>query len=224
MEIYPNVHHIPGVIANPYLLIDPDGLTLIDAGMPGSEKKILHYISELGFMSKDLKRIIITHADFDHVGGLAALKKVSDARVLGSALEAAAMAAGRSSRRIHPKNTLLMLLFRLMGRFEKTAKVEADELLSDGQIIPIQGGLQVIETTGHTPGHISLYCPSARILFSGDSIVSGKDQLYSSRANVTWDRQKADTSVRRQAGLGAEIVCPGHGPVVMKAGNKFPSV
>ena len=70
MEIYPNVHHIPGVTANPYLLIDPNGLILIDAGLPGSEKRILKYISGLGFKPNDLKQIIITHADFDHVGGL----------------------------------------------------------------------------------------------------------------------------------------------------------
>jgi len=224
MEIYSNVHLIPRVIANPYLLIDPIGLTLIDAGMPGSEKKILRYISKLGFTPKDLKNIIITHADFDHVGGLAALKKVSNSRILASAPEAAAMSAGHSSREIKPTNSLLKMVFRVIGRFEKNVKVEADELLSDGQIIPILGGLQVIETIGHTPGHISLFLASAGILFSGDSIVTGKDKLYSSRSSVTWDRQEADKSVRRQAGLEVKILCPGHGPVVMNARDKFPTV
>jgi glyoxylase-like metal-dependent hydrolase (beta-lactamase superfamily II) len=224
MEIYSNVHLIPKVIANPFLLIDPNGLVLIDAGMPGSDKKILRYITKLGFAPKDLKYIIITHADFDHVGGLAALKKASGARVLASAPEAAAMAEGHSSREIHPTNSLLKMVFGIMGRFEKNVKVEADELLSDGQIIPILGGLQVIETIGHTPGHISLFLVSAGILFSGDSIVTEKDKLYSSRSSVTWDRQEADKSVRRQAGLEVKIVCPGHGPVVVNARDKFPTV
>jgi len=45
VEIIPNVHLIPNIVANPYLLIDPDGLTLIDAGLPGSQRKILRYLA-----------------------------------------------------------------------------------------------------------------------------------------------------------------------------------
>jgi glyoxylase-like metal-dependent hydrolase (beta-lactamase superfamily II) len=224
MEIYPNVHHIPGVTANPYLLIDPNGLILIDAGLPGSEKRILKYISGLGFKPNDLKQIIITHADFDHVGGLAALKKASGAQVYASATEAAAIASGRASHAMHPPNALLKLVFGLMACFGKTTKVQAVELLSDGQILPILGGLQVLDTIGHTPGHISFFSPSTGILFSGDSIVSDQGRLYSSRQAVTWDRQKADESTRRQAGLGVTIVCPGHGQVVKDAQDKFPIV
>lgn len=224
MEIYPNVHHIPGVTANPYLIIDPIGLILIDAGLPGSEKKILKYISGLGFKPNDLKQIIITHADFDHVGGLAALKKASGAQVYASATEAAAIASGRASRAMRPTNPLLKLVFGIMAHLGKTTKVQAAELLSDGQILPILGGLQVLETIGHTPGHISLFSPSTGILFSGDSIVSDQGRLYSSRQAVTWNRQKADESARRQAGLGVTTVCPGHGPVVKDAQDKFPIV
>jgi len=222
VEIVPNVHLIPGVTANPYLLIDTNGLILIDAGLPGSDKKILRYIAGPGFKPRDLKHIIITHADFDHVGGLAALKKASGAQVYASAIEAAAMAAGRASRAIRPKNILLKLVFKLITQFGKSTNVQVDELLSDGQILPFLGGLQVLETFGHTPGHISLFAPLSGILFSGDSIVSEEDKLFSSRQTVTWDRQKADESVRKQAGLGARIVCPGHGPVVIDAKDKFP--
>ena len=88
MEIIPNVHLIPKTVANPYLLIDPDGLTLIDAGLPGSHKKILRYMAGLGYAPGDLKRILITHADYDHVGGLARSKKATGARVYASPVEA----------------------------------------------------------------------------------------------------------------------------------------
>ena len=69
MEVIVNVHHIPDIIANPYLIIDNDGLTLIDTGLSGSEKKILNYINGLGRSPGDLKRIVITHSDLDHIGG-----------------------------------------------------------------------------------------------------------------------------------------------------------
>jgi hypothetical protein len=45
--------------------------------------------------------------------------------------------------------------------------------------------------------------------------------VRSVKAN-TWDEAKADESARKQAALGAQIVCPGHGAVVKEAGNKFP--
>ena len=59
MEIFPNVHLIPGFAVNVYLIVDPDGLTLIDAGLARSGKKILKYVAGLGRSPQDLRRIII---------------------------------------------------------------------------------------------------------------------------------------------------------------------
>jgi len=222
MEIIPNVHLIPNTVANPYLLIDPDGLTLIDAGLPGSHKKILRYLVGLGYAPGDLKRILITHADFDHVGGLAPLKAATGARVFAGPLEAQAMAEGHASRPLKPRSVITRLLFDLMAGLFKPARVQVDELLSDGQILPLLGGLRVVDTPGHTPGHISLFASSARILFCGDSIVSGESGLRGSSGANNWDQAKSDESVRKQAALGARILCSGHGPVVMDAAGKFP--
>jgi glyoxylase-like metal-dependent hydrolase (beta-lactamase superfamily II) len=224
MEIIPKVHLIPDITANPYLLIEPDGLTLIDAGLPGSHKKILRYMAGLGFAPKGLKRIIITHADFDHVGGLAALKAATGARIFASAIEAQAMAEGHASRPLKPRSRITKMLFELMTRLFKPAPIKADELLSDGQTFAIMGGLRVVETPGHTPGHISLFLPAAGILFCGDSIVSEKDGLRGSTGANNWDQAKSDESVRKQAALGANIVCSGHGPVMMDAKGKFPQI
>jgi glyoxylase-like metal-dependent hydrolase (beta-lactamase superfamily II) len=82
----------------------------------------------------------------------------------------------------------------------------------------------VVETLGHTPGHVSLFVPSAGILFCGDSIVSGEDGLHGSTGANNWDQAKSDESVRKQAALGARILCSGHGPVVLDAAGKFPQV
>jgi glyoxylase-like metal-dependent hydrolase (beta-lactamase superfamily II) len=224
MEIIPNVHLIPGIIANPYLLIDVDGLTLIDTGIPGSSKKILRYIADLGYKPVDLKRILITHADMDHVGGLAPLQKVSGARVYAHAIEAEAMAAGRPSRPLKSRKTLRRVLFALTGRFFRTRPFQVDARLVDGQVLPVLGGLRVVDTPGHTPGHISFYAPSAGILFVGDSLVSQPTGLRGSSGDNNWDLEKANEAVRKQAALGAHIVCPGHGAVVIDAAGKFPQI
>jgi glyoxylase-like metal-dependent hydrolase (beta-lactamase superfamily II) len=222
MEILPNVHLIPDIIANPYLLIDTDGLTVIDTGLPGSHKKILRHMADLGYEPHDLKRILITHADFDHVGGLAALKASSGARIFASPVEAQAVMEGHASRPLKPRRRITKLLFDLMAGLFKPAPVQVDELLSDGQILPVLGGLRVVETLGHTPGHISFFAPSAGILFCGDSLVSEETGLRGSRGANTWDQDRSDESVHKQAALGATIVCSGHGPVIMDATGKFP--
>jgi glyoxylase-like metal-dependent hydrolase (beta-lactamase superfamily II) len=224
MEITENVHLIPNVIANPYLIIEPGGLTLIDAGLPGSQKKILGYLSKLGRSPSDLKRIIITHADLDHVGGLAALKRSTSARIYASPIESDAMSKGNPSRIIKSRNSFRRLLMSLVSRFLKAAPIPADEFISEGQILPVLGGLQVLETGGHTPGHISLYSPSTGILFTGDSIIAREGRLLRSLPSLTWNEAKADESARKQSTLGARIVCPGHGQVVMEAANKFPVI
>jgi glyoxylase-like metal-dependent hydrolase (beta-lactamase superfamily II) len=222
MEILPNVHLIPNIVANPYLIIDPDGLTLVDAGLPGSSRKILQYISSLGYTPQDLKRIFITHADFDHVGGLAALKAATRGRVFASPVEAQAMAERHASRPLKPRRRITKLLFDLMAGLFKPASIQVDEFLSDGQTFPVLGGLNVIETPGHTPGHVSFFAPSIGILFCGDSMVSEESGLRGSRGANNWDQAKSDESVRKQAALGATIVCSGHGPIVKDAADKFP--
>lgn len=223
MKIIDNVFIVPGVMANPYVIVDTDGLTLIDAGLPRSEKKILAYIASLGKSARDVKRIILTHSDVDHVGGLAALKKATGARTYASKIEAEAIAAGRPSRGINPSGfSLRRVMFTLMRPFMKVAPFQVDEIVSDGQVLPVLRGLRVVETIGHTPGHISLFAPEAGILFCGDSMVTDANGIQGSRPGVTWDEARAKESARKQSMLGARIVCSGHGPVVMDAAGKFP--
>jgi len=223
MKIIDHVFVVPGVVANPYLIVDEDGLTVIDAGLPRSEKKILAYVTSLGKRAQDIKRIIITHADLDHIGGLAGLKSSTGARIYASRIEADAIARGKSSREINPSGfSLRRVLFALMRPFMKAMPVQVDETLVEGDTLPVLGGLRVLETPGHTPGHISLFAPAVGLLFCGDSMVSDQNGLQGSRPGLTWDETRARESERKQAALGAHIVCSGHGSVVMDASDKFP--
>jgi len=223
VKIIDNVFLVPGVVANPYLILDADGLTVIDAGLPRSDKKILAYAAGLGKTPQDIKRIVITHWDFDHVGGLAALKAATGARTHTSQIEADAIVIGKPSRQIKPAGfSLRRMLFSILSPFFKLKPFHVDEILTEGKTLPVLGGLRVIETPGHTPGHLSFFAPSAGVLFCGDSMVSENGMLLGSRPGITWDEIKARESERKQAALGATIVCSGHGPVVMDAAGKFP--
>ena len=223
MKIAENVYVVPNVVANPYILVDADGLSVVDTGIPGSEKKILAYISgQLGKSAQDVKRILLTHSDLDHIGGLAALHKATGAHTYTSKIEAQAIAIGKPSREIKPTGfSLRRVMFALLRPFMKASPFQVDEIVEDGQILPILGGLQVVATPGHTPGHISFFAPSVGMLFCGDSMVSEKG-LQVSRPALSWDNAKAAESVRKQTALGAHIVGSGHGPVVNDA--VFPQV
>ena len=218
MKIIDNVHIIPEVFSNTYLLIDPDGLTLIDSGLPHSEKKILAYVTSLGKSADEVKRIILTHSDLDHIGSLAALHKATGAQTYASQIEADAIAAGKPSREIKRSGfSMRHVRFSLMRPFMKAASFHVGETVADSQILPVLGGLRVIETPGHTPGHISLFASAVGILFCGDSMVTDENGIHGSRPGLTWDDAKARESERKQAALGAQIVCSGHGPIVMDA-------
>jgi glyoxylase-like metal-dependent hydrolase (beta-lactamase superfamily II) len=223
MKIVDHVFLVPEIVANPYIIEDADGLTVIDAGLPRSERKILTYVAGLGKSARDVKRIILTHSDLDHVGGLAALQKATGARTYASKIEAEAMAAGKPSRQIKPSGfSWRRVMFTLLRPLMRAAPFKVDEIVADGQVLPALGGLRVIDTAGHTPGHISLFAPVAGVLFCGDSIVSDADGLHGSRPGLTWDETKAKEAVKKQSLLSARIVCSGHGPVVMDAAGKFP--
>jgi glyoxylase-like metal-dependent hydrolase (beta-lactamase superfamily II) len=223
MKIIDNVYVVPGVTANPYILVDPDGLTVIDAGMKGSEKKILAFVNSLGKSAQDVKRILITHSDLDHVGGLAALKQATGARVYASQVEAEFIARGGSSRQGKASGfSWMRWMVGLMRPFMRNTPCQVDEVLSDGQVLPVLGGLHVVETFGHTPGHLSYFAPAVGVLFCGDSMVTRPNRILGSRPLFTWDDAQAREAERKQAALGARIVCSAHGPAVMDAIGKYP--
>jgi len=224
MEIIPDrLYRVPGVIGNPHLIVDADGLTLVDAGTAGSRRRILSTIKRLGHSPQQLRRIVVTHADGDHVGAVGALVAISGARVYASAVEAAALATGHPSRDMNVRG-VWRLLFRLVQPFFRLRPFGDAKPVKDGDVLPALGGLQVVDTPGHTPGHISLYAPSVGVLFAGDSIAYRNGRMRKPFTLTTWNEERALESLRKQAALRPDIVCLGHGPVVRAAANKFPDV
>lgn len=216
MRILPGLYRIPGKVANAFLLVDGEELTLIDTDLPRHARHILATISRLGFEPRQLKRILITHADGDHVGGLAALRAASGARVLAHPLEAEAIARGDTSRPLRPPFWMRPLL-ALSAPFFRVPPQPVDEHLEDGQVLPVLGGLQVMATPGHTPGHLSFYLPQQGVLFVGDSFRAFRGRLRVSGGMNTWDERLALESARKQADVHPRLLCPGHGPVIADA-------
>ena len=221
LEIIPGVFCLDLGVSNCYFILEEDEITMIDAGVKRSFDWINSFLRSLDQSLEHLTRILLTHADLDHVGAASALKQNSDVKVYASRIAADALAVGRSSRRV--KMGIFTPLFSWFERQGGAMKVAVDEILSPGDVLPVLGGLEVLETPGHTPGHISFYAREHKLLFAGDSVSTQEDAvLYNRMKSFNWDNDLMQTSVHQQEALKPEIVCSGHGPVVFGAGDKFP--
>ncbi len=87
MRILNGIHMVKISFVNVYIVERDNELVLIDAGLPDSADNILSYIETLGYRPEDISTIIITHAHWDHIGGLRALIKRTNAAVAAHKLE-----------------------------------------------------------------------------------------------------------------------------------------
>jgi len=213
MKIHPKIFRIDSVLPiYQYLIVEPDCLALIDTGLMGNQNRIINNIKKVGLGPDDLKLILITHSDGDHYGALAALEKISPARVGASHIEAHSIRNGSVSREIKAtglQKALFTLFRKIVARNPKEARI--DDILEPGQVLPVLGGLLVLDTSGHTPGHLSFFSESENILFAGDSIVIQNSKPTPSSGSICWDEKKARQAFDMQMELNPMLICAGHG-------------
>lgn len=212
-EIVAGLWRIPLAVGsvNVYLWQGGDGLTLVDCGYAGSGQHILRLLSQAGHTAQDVRRIVITHGDFDHVGGLAALRTATGAAVLAHSQEVAFI-EGQHPRCWGPTPAGQLLgwgdRLRASMRLSYIEPVRVDRPLADGKVL--DGGWQVVHTPGHTPGHIALYHPRWQVLIAGDLLSQRLGRLIGPVPAYAVDMKQAAASVRRLAALEPRILCFGH--------------
>ena len=218
----PQVEQIRDRFVNLYLIVEKHQLSLVDAGTSAAPRQVERVLARRGHSMQDIKHILITHSDGDHIGGLAELRAATGAAVYAGAIEAEAIARGEASR--SPAVPAIMRpLFQLVQRLMPVVASEATVIVHAGETLPILGGLQVLATPGHTPGHISYYAPEHGVLFAGDSMMASATGLAFRDGPVTWNYALGRDSVRLQAALAPRMVCCGHGPVIHTAPIVFPT-
>ncbi len=211
MNLNPEVLQVPPSVAHQYLVGGENGFLLIDTGLPSDERPLFKFLAAKGVSLEQIELIVITHADGDHFGCLAGLQERTPQLVsAASEIEAAAIRLGHSSRPLKPRG-LRKVFYSLVGPMFLSKPARIDRTLSDGDLLPFLGGLEILDSKGHTPGHISLWSASTRTLFAGDSIrVRGQTLLPSSGAN-TWNETLAIESFEKQIALKPDRIYAGHG-------------
>ena len=221
-EITAGVYRISSGRSNSYLL-SGDELTLVDTGMPGEAEGVIESITKIGRRCEDLNYILITHAHMDHMGSVAALKKVSGAKVVASTREVAYIEGLRKTWTMG-REGLAGKVFRgvlfLMETFSFGYEpVSVDIPCQGGEVIDCFGGITVISSPGHSPGSLSFYQGERRIIFTGDAL-SGVPQLKLPPRLGCADYREALASVKRIAELDYDICLFGHGAPLKKGASQ----
>ena len=151
-KVSESVYHLPEIVGGPTILLG-DTVTIVDTGVPGSDDATLAAVEELGRSVDEVTDIVITHADGDHVGSLTALVERTGATVWAGNHEADVIEGLAPSRG---------------GDVKRSGSV--DRRFVPGETLPLHGGIESVDTHGHTAGHVSLFLPGERILIAGDAL------------------------------------------------------
>lgn len=207
MEIVPGLHVIPLPYGSVYL-IDGESITLVDSGFRAAGGKVLRYIERMGRKPVDVGLILLTHCHVDHSGAAAWLRKRTGARVLCHPGEAQQQKDG--TYRISP-NAGESPVFRLMNAISGNRSFVLDGVLSDGQVLPVAGGLRIISTPGHSADHVCLYLERSKALFAGDLIINNGNRICRPFPFRGMSSELVQSSLEKLAALEVNALCPAHG-------------
>lgn len=222
----PTPFHVGHV--NCYLLVDPP-VTIVDPGTlhTGSIDELAAALASTGLGFGDVEQIVVTHAHADHFGAAAAIAARSGARIVCALDECAGLLGPRDSRRSGEH----LVALGVPGPMARSLVAATDATLErlvgwadprtvagvrDGDVLAA-GGRQLVcvVSSGHADGHLSLWDPAARILFSGDHLLS--------RIIPSPSLERGDHAGRRRplveylaglprfVGFDPTVLLPGHG-------------
>lgn len=219
MKLAPHLHRLGNDIVASYLIDTPEGITLIDAGLPGHWRDLRRELDVLEKQPADIHGLILTHGDSDHIGFAERLRSEYGVRVYVHAADAVRATKGTKVKtpaggfRLGPTASFTAYALRKNGLRPKY--VQQIEEVADGDVLPLPGAPEVIGMPGHSAGSIAVHIPTAEAVFVGDALTTR--HVLTGRTGVqpapfTDDTEAAAQSIDRLAKVDAAWVLPGHGP------------
>jgi len=207
-----------------FLVTSGDEGAIFEGGVGAVGPVVAEQLAELGIAADIVKQIIITHAHPDHVMAVPAFRAMFGGATVCASKTAAEMLSVEKAVGYFAKidGVLTEALIKAGSITEKHRpeplaenKIPVDRILSDGDTVTV-GGLKFdcLATPGHSDCSLSFHEPTAGIL-----IISDATGYYLPDSHYFWPCYFADygaylESIRRLAGLDAEIVCLSHNAVI----------
>lgn len=186
------------MVINPVAVETPRGLLLVDVGLPGAVEQLSVHLGDVGFEWDDVWAVVLTHHDADHVGALPDVLDRTDALVFAHS-EEAPYVDGREEP--------------LKGG--EPVGVPVDVELAGGVTFRTEAGpMQVVETPGHSPGHVALFFSETGLLVAGDALTAPEGNLAGPSEEFTIDVDEATESVGELAEYDVERTLCYHGGFV----------
>lgn len=196
MRISDSVYLLDSTKGSYSYLVTGTEIALIDTGLPGAGKRIIKELDAIGIKPQDIKHILLTHHDIDHIGNVAMLQALTGAEIWASK-EDIPYITGELDRYGFKK------YFKYIFRVKKP---EAIKPYGPGQKI---NGIEVVSTPGHTPGHVCLLFED--VLFAGDLLENKKSRLVPYPPPWNWNDSMMLESVDKISKFDYKLVCPAHG-------------
>lgn len=218
MKLAPHLHRLGNDIVASYLIDLPAGITLVDAGLPGHWNDLLDELALIGRSLSDIRGLVLTHGDSDHIGFAERLRRETGVPVFVHAADAHRARTGEKPKtpmgqaRFWP--TLGFFAYGLRKKGMRTDHVQDVVEISHGDVLDLPGSPVIIGMPGHSPGSIAIHVAAADAVFVGDAlttrhVLTGREGAQP--APFTDEPSAADTSLDRLAVVSASWVLPGHG-------------
>ncbi|MGK9220387.1 MBL fold metallo-hydrolase [Microbacterium barkeri] len=218
------VHRLDVAHVNCYLVVRPDGMTLVDAGLPGTWGALREVLGHLRATPADIDAVVLTHGHFDHVGIARRLQRAHETPVHVHARDRRLARHPYLYRPERARPPYLarypralpvlgdMVLHGALGVRGVTARAS----LANGHPLDVPGSPVPLWTPGHTDGHCALLFDEIGILFSGDAIVTLDPYTAETGPRLvanaaTADSRAALASLDALAQVEAPLMLPGHG-------------
>lgn len=194
---------------NCYLVRTDAGFVLVDTGMKRHRSAVEARLRAAGCGRVDLKLVLITHGDMDHIGNAAHLHREWGAPIAMHRGDVGMSADGDMFAGRKKPNLLVRTVLSLASRLPAADRFEPDLPVDEGADLSPYGlaGARVLLLGGHSAGSIALLLADGS-LFCGDVLENRKGPKIGSIMN---DTQAAQASVERLGSLSVETVYPGHG-------------